>query len=281
VRLILSRKGFDSAAGGCPSPIFPDGSMLSLPIPSKGSPHRYSQLSWRGHNVGELVERLTRGKVRRDFDAHLDPDLRRDLCPRPGDWRAAFGQVSSAQGHLRKQGVAEGDLFLFWGLFRRVDEQGRWIGRPEHHLWGWMQVGLVAPVDAVVRKGGASWSWARGHPHLHRPEDPTNTLYLAAEHLRLPKLSHPLPGAGTFDVAQASRRLSCAAARTPSEWCLPEGFKTRREAPPLSYHADSARWSQAHGRTHLRVVSRGQEFVLNLDRYPGVVDWVAGVIGVG
>ena len=25
MRLILSRKGFDSSSGGCPSPIFPDG----------------------------------------------------------------------------------------------------------------------------------------------------------------------------------------------------------------------------------------------------------------
>ena len=33
-KLILSRKGFDSGSGGCPSPIFPDGTMFSLPIPS-------------------------------------------------------------------------------------------------------------------------------------------------------------------------------------------------------------------------------------------------------
>ena len=32
-KLILSRKGFDTQAGGKPSPVFPDGSMFSLPIP--------------------------------------------------------------------------------------------------------------------------------------------------------------------------------------------------------------------------------------------------------
>src|ERR1035441_4619606 len=31
MKLILSRKGFDSSAGGKPSPIFPDGTMISLP----------------------------------------------------------------------------------------------------------------------------------------------------------------------------------------------------------------------------------------------------------
>ena len=31
MKIILSRKGFDSANGGGPSPIFPDGRLLSLP----------------------------------------------------------------------------------------------------------------------------------------------------------------------------------------------------------------------------------------------------------
>ena len=35
MRVILSRKGFDSQYGGMPSPILPDGTLLSLPIPSK------------------------------------------------------------------------------------------------------------------------------------------------------------------------------------------------------------------------------------------------------
>jgi hypothetical protein len=37
MKLILSRKGFDSSTGGIPSPIFPDGRMVSLPIPDKSS----------------------------------------------------------------------------------------------------------------------------------------------------------------------------------------------------------------------------------------------------
>ncbi|MBA3801209.1 MAG: hypothetical protein H0X18_19410 [Geodermatophilaceae bacterium] len=49
MKLILSRKGFDSAAGGCPSPILEDGSMLSLPIPDRTSPIRYRDITLRGH----------------------------------------------------------------------------------------------------------------------------------------------------------------------------------------------------------------------------------------
>jgi hypothetical protein len=33
-KVILSRKGFDSSCGGYPSPILPDGTMISLPIPA-------------------------------------------------------------------------------------------------------------------------------------------------------------------------------------------------------------------------------------------------------
>ena len=34
MKVILSRKGFDSQYGGYPSPVLPDGRMISLPIPS-------------------------------------------------------------------------------------------------------------------------------------------------------------------------------------------------------------------------------------------------------
>lgn len=33
MKIILSRKRFDSGSGGYATPIFPDGTMLSLPIP--------------------------------------------------------------------------------------------------------------------------------------------------------------------------------------------------------------------------------------------------------
>ena len=75
MRLILSRKGFDSSSGGCPSPIFPDGSMIALPIPDKGSLVRYRDLTWRGRNIGEVVAKLASGQIRlRRIDGyqHLD-----------------------------------------------------------------------------------------------------------------------------------------------------------------------------------------------------------------
>jgi len=49
VKIILSRKGFDSAAGGVPSPILPDGSLVSLPIPDKASKIAYQDIAAHGH----------------------------------------------------------------------------------------------------------------------------------------------------------------------------------------------------------------------------------------
>ncbi|MCG3135470.1 MAG: hypothetical protein HMLKMBBP_03126 [Planctomycetes bacterium] len=281
MRLILSRKGFDSSAGGCPSPIFPDGSMLSLPIPDKRSPIRYEDLCWRRRNLGELVERITKGRHRRDHRAHLDPDLRRGLLPRPRGWRPSLGQVGAAQGHLRKQGVAAGDVFLFFGLFRPVDAELRWSGPPAHHIWGWLQVDDVLSVDDDVRRGGAKWKWTARHPHLAFEPDARNTLYVAARRLSLPRLRRSVPGAGVFDFATPTRRLTAADAKSPTDWALPIEFMPRRGRRPLSYHGDRSRWRRSGGQARLRAVAKGQEFVLDLDEYPELLPWLAALLRDG
>ena len=48
MKIILSRKGFDSGNGGQPSPILPDGTLLSMPIPSNDSDNTYSTIMWNG-----------------------------------------------------------------------------------------------------------------------------------------------------------------------------------------------------------------------------------------
>ena len=59
MRIILSRKGFDSANGGYPSPIMPDGRMVSLPIPDQDTDVKYSQLFLpNGKNYGLLMQDL-------------------------------------------------------------------------------------------------------------------------------------------------------------------------------------------------------------------------------
>jgi hypothetical protein len=147
VKIIFSRKGFDGTAGGCPSPIV-DGQPLSMPIPSKmPTPTRFGDLNGA---YGSLVCDLTWGRLTAEDWCHLDPDINPDSLPRQTGWRGALGQVSAAQGHFANQRVQPGDLFIFWGLFRSVEHDGRWrfVGNPEHRVWGWLQIAEI--IELVV-----------------------------------------------------------------------------------------------------------------------------------
>jgi len=148
MRLVFSRKGFDSSAGRVPSPILPDGTLYSLPIPDPYSQIRFGDIRAKGVPIANLVPDLTRGRINAGNRVHLDPDLRHDALRRPTGWRPLFGQANSAQSHLKNQGVTCGDLFLFFGWFRRVTQDlGRWRYVPDapdlHVLFGWLQIGGI------------------------------------------------------------------------------------------------------------------------------------------
>src|SRR5438105_4185619 len=108
MKIILSRKGFDTSSGGIPSPIFPDGTLFSLPIPDNSAPTTYAQIDVCGHSAAEVLSDL--GGLPEVSHAHLDPDLREGAISRPTGWRPLFGQDGGAQTHLRKQGVGLGAI---------------------------------------------------------------------------------------------------------------------------------------------------------------------------
>lgn len=57
MKIILSRKGFDLQNGGQPSPILPDGTLLSLPIPGKlDEKILYSQLEYKGKTYFQIIQ---------------------------------------------------------------------------------------------------------------------------------------------------------------------------------------------------------------------------------
>lgn len=71
MKVVLSRKGFDSSNGGIVSPIFEDGTMISFPIPSDDS-DRFSDLHYNGVSYSDILSDLhyKGGKY-----CHVDPDL--------------------------------------------------------------------------------------------------------------------------------------------------------------------------------------------------------------
>lgn len=283
MKIVLSRKGFDSRYGGVPSPIFPDGTAFSLPIPYPHSPTRFRDVRCRGGSLGSLVERLTRGRVREDDRCHLDPDLDPAALDRLPGWRPAFGQARSAQGHLARQSVGPGDLFLFFGWFRRVERaaDGGWRyvdGSPDvHRLFGWLQVAEVVAVGSDYANVRAARPWLSAHPHLHGPGWSHNTIYVSTRTLTIDGAELAVRGGGVFSNADDQLTLTAPEAASRTHWKLPGWFLPADGRPLLSQHGDEGRWRRDGPWVHVRAVARGQEFVCDVDGIPEAAAWLRGL----
>ncbi len=279
-RIILSRKGWDSSSGGGPSPILPDGILLSLPIPDRGSDVRFTNLrSPDGQiDIGKLVTDLTRGRIKADSELHLDPDLRENAVSSRDVFCPAFGQCGGAQAHLENQGVNKGsacddaDIFLFFGLYQKVqkevaqEEHWRYVSSAAkmHIIFGWLQVEeiLRLPQDSVP-------AGLNLHPHaipssivkkeLQRrsANNQNNTIYLPRKKL---SFSSDHPGSGVFESpfhydGEDPRQLSKPKQSLPTQWRLPSFFQKLSNMGDQK-SADGEFWEpQRKGY--------GQEFVLD------------------
>jgi hypothetical protein len=180
MKIILSRKGFDSSFGGVASPILPSGEMCTLPIPQ--SPDRetaihYQDIRYGDLTLGKLVQDLTRGKIAPGCSAHLDPDLNYESLTRLPGWKPLFGQAGAAEGHLRKKEVSCGDLFLFYGWFRQVEFSSDGVyrfvpgARELHVLFGWLQIERRIDLEASEPVE----LWMRYHPHCQPSSVPCHS----------------------------------------------------------------------------------------------------------
>ena len=287
LKLVLSRKGFDSGYGGVPSPVFADDSMTSLPIPGGRLPRTYADMRHPGGSVGELVAELTKNRIRPFFPAHLDPDLWEGSLPRLPGWKPAFGQERAAQSHLANNGVGPGDLFLFFGWFRRLPPasgpsvRGRTAEEDMHVMFGWLQVGEVLDVGPDLAGHARARPWLADHPHLNWHAAPGNTIYVASDRLVVGG-SDLGPGGGVFGRYRDSLRLTAPGARSRMDWTLP-GWFLPADGPTLTYHGDPGRWIRRDDDTcSLRSVSRGQEFVFDCDcaDAEGCLDWLRDLFSV-
>jgi hypothetical protein len=277
MKIILSRKGFDSSMGGVASPILPDGSMFSLPIPDPAGSVSLGEVRPHGVDLAQVADDLTRGRIGAGTAIHLDPDLIPSTLPRRAGWRPAFGQCLAAQSHLERHGVGLGDLFLFFGWFRRVEQR---VGRFQyladapnlHVVFGWLEVGEMLSGDAILSPP----EWLLGHPHVDGPQWSRNHIYLAQQRGSL------VPeGAGAFRRFSPAAQLTAAESPWRSLWRLPAWFEPNVDRPPLSYHSDPARWKRDGHDVLIESVRRGQEFVLDSEFYPEAPKWAASLIAAG
>nr|WP_298930649.1 hypothetical protein [uncultured Erythrobacter sp.] len=133
MKIVFSRKGFDSSAGGGPSPIV-DGRPLSLPIPAGTA----SQTAYGDLGLGDHATKASKGKLGAGDLCHHDPMFL-------ADGTCVFGQHSAAQTHLERQGVGLGDVFVFFGLF--AEEQ---TSEPHHRIFGYLHVAeMIALTNGI------------------------------------------------------------------------------------------------------------------------------------
>lgn len=224
MKVIFSRKGFDSSAGGVPSPIV-NGRPISIPIPTN---HR-SDTTYGQLGLGDIVSRITKERYTGDSLCHHDPMFQGDKC--------AFGQTSAAQSHLANNGVGVGDVFLFFGQFSELNGRGR-----HHRLFGFLQVEQVEHVGANPTSANQPHGFETRHPHTMGKWNSNNTIYLG-------------PGK-VATTCENELRLSKTIDNV-SLWKIPSWLK---EAG-LTYHRRESRWGDDDT---LQVVGRGQEFITDI-----------------
>ncbi len=240
MRIVFSRKGFDSSAGGGPSPITAcvDGKArpISLPIPdSKG----FSRTTYGDLGLGDHAARASRGRLSAGDLCHHDPMFLEDgTC--------LFGQTGAAQTHLERQGVGVGDVFVFFGLFRAKEEE------PHHRIFAYLRVDETVALDG----GAPAWLVDLEHPHALGMHGSNDCIWHGEGRVA----SH----------ASDALRLTVPGG-PPSLWQRPEWL--RRGG--LSYHDRADRWLRG-GR--LRSVARGQEFVADVGRRKAPREWLERLI---
>jgi hypothetical protein len=268
MKIILSRKGFDSTIGGCASPIFPNGTLFSLPIPKKDDNLKYDELKLFGKEgmVASLIESLS-GKYNNTSGVHLDPDIRADIVDRRSKFIGAFGQSHAALSHLEKNNVDIGDIFLFFGWFREVeDNNGKWKfkedAKDKHIIFGYLQIGEIIKLpemenSEIIHK----FPSLKKHPHYERLESygENNCIYVASEdNLKINGEDFGVPSFGTFDKLDERLVLTKKDSDKRSVWELPNCFSCNN----FTYHKNQARWEKENDKVILNSVGRGQEFVV-------------------
>jgi hypothetical protein len=259
MKIILSRKGFDSSYGGQPSPILPDGTLLTMPIPSKDEVVKYADLY---HNEESYYKILTDLKLNSQITqiptCHLDPDLRLDVTKRQtNDWKPIFGQANGSQTHLKNQKVGIGDIFLFFGWFRQTEiVNGKYSyvqGSPNIHLiFGYLQIGEIHSNKIFP-------SYAKHHPHCieNGKIRPNNCIYVAKDELSFDK---NLSGAGILKFK--NNLVLTKSGMSKSCWDLPDFFKNL----DISHHSKNS-----FKEGYFKSAAIGQEFVISADN--NLIEW--------
>lgn len=284
MKVILSRKGFDSGYGGYPSPIFDNGRMVSLPIPEptpdQNDKISYSDLVFQSNkDYYQLLQELgiekikIRGKTENltnETKCHLDPDIYKSIKNRDKDWRPLFGQMKAAAGHLLKQNASVGDIFLFFGWFKECGQVNnkykyKQNAKELNVIFGYLQIGQIINSSEHPEEIP---EWATYHPHVNknRIKNKTNIIFVSRENL---DWNSNMPGSAAFNYDKSLVLTKENMPRT--YWNLPQFFKNAN----ISYHPKT---SKKYGWKNncFYSATRGQEFVISENK--DVENWAKSLI---
>jgi len=262
MKIILSRKGFDSENGGQPSPIMPDGTLLSLPIPSEDDV-LFSKIVHNGKTYLEIIQELKpTTNIGKNSHCHLDPDINYSCIDRPNGWVGVFGQAEAAQGHLQNNNIAINDLFLFFGWFKETEIVNgklnyKKYARDLHIIYGYLQIGNIYKEKFP--------DWTKYHPHTKFKNVNNNCIYTANDKL---SFESNYSGFGTFKFDR--KLILTKNGETRSRWDLPDYFKNAT----ITYHTKA---SFKDG--YFDSAKKGQEFVIENNN--DIINWSKDVIKAG
>lgn len=282
MKVVFSRKGFDSQYGGMPSPILPDGRLVPLPIPSTHDSATLANLDFADSLLDQILYELSAGRHRLGTRVHFDPDLGGKHTANQAGWRPALGQTGSAQSHLNRHCIGTGDIFLFFGWFRLIEcFGGKWRFAPNapdlHVLFGWLEVDEVLQIVTQRDDALRRHPWIATHPHVVAPAwytDARNTLYVARRRSAYARAA--IAGGGRFPLMRPELQLT-RPGRSRSVWSLPRWFAPEGRQP-MSYHPNPNRWEVRDDGVTLRSAAKGQEFVVDGTAYPELETWVENLI---
>lgn len=265
MKVILSRKGFDTQYGKQPSPILPNGTLLSFPIPSSNDKHKFTELYYKGKSYYDIIKELNpKTNITEDSMCHFDPDLQFDTMNRNKGWRPLFGQTGSSQGHLRNSKVGHGDLFLFFGRFRKTEYVNDNLAYKKdapiiHLIFGYLQIGeIYSDISELPEE-------LSFHPHAQKEKyygDKNNCIYVASESL---SFDNEISGGGFLKFRDDL--VLTKKGEALSRWELPSFFKNVN----ISYHS-----SKSFKLGYFQSVAKGQEFVI--DANTEVENWARKII---
>jgi hypothetical protein len=262
-KIILSRKGYDDQYGGKPSPILPDGTMLSFPIPLSDTKEEglYSgELIFKNKSLSEYFSALGHKETNRRH--HVDPDIYGFSGKQS---MGTFGQAGAALGHLDNQNVGKGDIFLFFGTFCKTTILTNGLQyekmHPVHALFGYLFVERRVTMDEIDNE--PELFWLKAHPHYRNRHlgdyAKANAIYIGGD-------------CGYF---RFSNRLQLTKpGYLKSFWELPVAFANIK----MTYH-EKVEKQLSSDRVAFTSVAKGQEFVF--EHTAEIEPWLRDVLGHG